>query len=93
VVDAPPLPPVVEPPVVDVVVPDVVVPPVVGPLPVVVVPVVVPLVALPAPPAPEPELGRFPPSSEPTAQEKSVTPAANSNANNETDTDFFRLMV
>jgi hypothetical protein len=75
--------------------PDVVLAPVVVPL--VVVPLVVgpePLVEVPAPPAPPEPLGRFPPpSSDPTAQEKSVIPAANNNANNETDKEFFTLMV
>jgi hypothetical protein len=62
--------------------------------PLVVAPLVVgpePLVEVPAPPAP---LGRVPPpSSDPMAQEKSVIPAANNNANNETDKEFFTLMV
>jgi hypothetical protein len=100
------MPPLVD--VVLVVEPVVAGPVVVGPvvlLPVVVVPLVVPVLVEPvvaevvpdppAPPAPDPDpvLGRPLPSSEPIAHEKSVSPAANSNANNDADKDVFRLMV
>jgi hypothetical protein len=81
--------------------PEVVLAPVVVPLVLLVVPVpVVPVAAdvlpdPPAPPAPDPDpvLGRPLPSSEPIAHEKSVSPAANSNANNDADKDVFRLMM
>jgi hypothetical protein len=108
VVGAPPLPLVVPlvVPVVDDVVPDVPVVPLVVPLlvvpllvvPLLVVPLLVPVpvVALVPVAPPAPEDVRLPlPSSEPMAQEKSVRPAANSNAINDADADkeFFRLMV